>query len=660
MSIPRPISRWMLVVCAGWSFAASAFAQTPPGVQPSANSARRMRVIENSAPVEGPLTYTVVGAVLRSGVYASNERSIPLGRLIEFAGGLNPQASSTLRIVRNRDVRFQIQYTPNGPGSNDMLLPGDIVVVPIHPSAVINNDAPDAIMPVACLGLLNRPVVLPLNPAINTVEELARRLGQYPELVRTAQVISPARATQPVQLSSGSVIVFDSRIVDKLPLEQPGFLPELIDLDQSRTSAFPGIMPADVDLPPAVPGAQVVQQVSGDLIAPPSLEFTSAVPMALPYAPSDNLPVRDSATPATVLDFPVSQASGQIPPMPADLAHAIQLFAPSQSDEKPSVIQTRSAEVTVETIDIEPTPASSASAEATPPREISPRSTAEVTGPLTSRSILKASSEAGQSNPIRQATRSNTLIRYVLYCGAAISIVIGLGLLLSVAIGPLEFVRPAETPTRAVDSTPAPQAVAQPEQTRPTVRQGVEGLLKREIPVVEEEVRVPSDWPLHGKVVGHRRIILNSAHVEMNGPHFAKRSRNSDREKISIGAGKASERHLRNSLREICKPSFTSMNDESVLENSDESSINETPVTPASGAKPPTIEIPTFPVERTSAPAREIETVSAPHLHSESPSRPADIMEFDIVQPPNPAPVQTAAMSPLERALRTLASEKRG
>lgn len=658
-------------------------------MRPAMSSQGRMRVMETVVPVETTATYTVVGAVMQSGAYTTTERSLPIGRLIDAAGGLIPQASPTLRIIRNREVRFQIQYSPTGPGANDLLLPGDLVVVPVRMGEQISEPRVDTTVPVACLGLLDRPVVLPLNPSITTVQDLARRLGQSPEAARTAYVIDPVRGGNPAQLTVGSVVVFDSRRIDRLPFQQTGFLRAAFDLHQQRTSAFPGVMPADAHLPPAVPPAQVVQQASGDMILPPHSQTAAEPSLTLPapqfpeamseskrFATSQgpvlsNEPVREFAQ-------PVKNPEVASPPvLPPDLAQAIELFAPRREASSVPPLSRSSMGSTVETPEASVHEDQSAVVTASA-RITSTASLPAASPPATLIHPTPAGKPVSSLKPAAGSPRLRTghIMGYLAVCGATISILIGLSLLFSVVFGPVSSICSQPVTSSATCLSDAASAVSVVEPSRPCTEIAsamsiprcekssetrVKELLQRTLPVVEEEIQVPSQWPLHGKVVGDRRLILNAAHPEITGPHFTKRQKSPEREKVSTVTTKAAERHLRNSLREICRPVGDPVDRESLLGDSIESVMNGSSRNRVDDREQ---RNPSEPLDSGATPAFVAQAMepacSSPAMGSESDLPASMVSEFDIVQPLPPPPAQTSAMSPLERALRTLAAEKRG
>jgi len=754
MSPRRHVQHLFLSLLLLFSMGHWAHAQRQASPQRSTGSVpSRMRVIENPPRTEVPavpssFAYSVVGAVDRPGVYTTTQHSLSIRQLVESAGGLTAQAQATLRVVRNYDVRFQVQYVPNGPGANEMLLPGDILVVPLQSPADTANTLPDAIIPVACLGLLDRPVVLPLDLSITTVQELTRRLGQHPQLAQTAHVIEPVRGASPMELASGSVIIFEPRLVDRLPLtSQPGFLPAPINLDGIRTSASPEpVLPTQEHQLPGAPPAQYVQHASADmlgsmtnLIVPPQLQQSSqqmqqqvTSPAALPSLevptataqnaaaeiPADNAAHVSADMTAVTNGETTLQMAGNSPhagtiPLPTDLAQALELFAPTSQADQPSQqhplphraqlqVSDSSQSVTsqpstsLQKTGVESVPSTTITAlaemesqAATPVTQTggqSPNLIAKIPSariealraaasgqpPSSSEKAQLDSKESTKPIPTLHRMRKNGILGYFLFCGAALSILVGCSLMISIIFAShsssstTQIAPPAPLNSEPSDASPA---TAEPVGTPMSAGETqIKELLNRELPMVEVPVEIPTSWPLHGKVVGHRRCLLNAAHEEIPGPHFGKRQNLPEDDLDLVTSAQTAERQLRKSLREICRADHEVSAEKSGLAEFDHS------VKTGIQSDEPASREPAFlkPVPREAGgdPERD-RTVNSPlnsPTHSNVTSarneagRSASTIgntDFDIVQPPPHAPAQTSTMSPLERALRTLATEKR-
>ncbi len=672
-----------------------------------------MKVVERQNSPETTPTYTIVGAVVQSGVYSTGKQPFTVGKLIDAAGGLRPDAQPTLRVIRRGDVRFQIALPSNPSAAEDELMSGDIVVVasrtPERDAAGTTN-----VVPVACVGLVDRPVVLPLDPSITTVQELTRRLGQPAQVGQSARLITPNRHATPSHLIPGSVVFFDPQRIDRVPLQTPGFLPDLINLDEVRTSAFPGILPADAELPPDVPAAEIVQQASGDMITPPQLEFVAGTN-----------PVQQSGRTVTPLEHqslsvPPLQTSAELPQtaspassqIPAELSQALELFSMDSAGPAPKVVQTLEApapaaqesrlvqtvnaaqasdshtevislssdqSISLDQTGAQTSPGSSSVATATTPSNRTPTisgpagnlanktAVSETTVGVTAAATAKTSSETTDSTAEGSSSQWGTFGHWVM-TGAAISALAGIVLILSLVLfGPSGDTSSSPVPgllnpPESIPSAAATETVSAP--TKTTANTPLEELLNRSIPIVEEGVAIPESRPLHGKVVGHRKFIVNAAHAGPTGPHFGTLEKIPGRSKEDRNRRIVSEEHLRKSLRELIQPvseqnasgnaaeSLLGDHPDLVIKAESDRQASEDRTGHVSGSESSVVH--PQPQQRASAEP----PVSNPERGN---GAPLAIMneELDIVLPPSPLQ-QTSPKSPLERALRTLASEKRG
>lgn len=477
-------------------------------------------------------------------------------------------------------------------------------------------------------------------------------------------------------------------------------------------------------MPPDVPPSSSVQPVSADLLIPeilpqnpvrqnPQGESSPATAFTVP-------PMQFSASvPAATKEpaSPPSMAADTTPhlPLPPDLAQAVELFAPQSAVEGPAPKNSPSAPSEAVTASSPVTTVQTAEAqqpveESTPPTAAVTQTGGLVTSlpPLPQKpapEILQAdapakslSKRAGKSLSAKTAAPRHAwlkVLEYLMYGGGALSVLVGSSLLISVARNvhrvaasmssslpaapaPLDqspTAAPVEAEKSTVASPVSAAAVEQPAlesasasapiQAEIPVIQPIQVLLNRSIPLVEEPIQIPSSWPLHGKVIGHRRCLLNAPHEEISGPHFKQRQKSPEREKIPMGVSTAAERLLRNNLREIFRPGLQAEANEFPLEPADDSGMNEytSPVSPepqlpltdggALFGATASVPLPTVTPERTSSSAQAVDTSAAfPEVAA------ANSDEFDIVQPSPSEPI--SAMSPLERALRILAVEKHG
>lgn len=692
--------------------------------RPGAGSSSRMKVMERQTPPEATPTYAIVGAVVQSGVYATKEQPFTIGRLIDAAGGLLPDAQTTLRVIRHGDVRFQIPLPAEPSSASDPLMAGDIVVVAPRQSARETAAGAERIVPVVCVGLSDRPVVLPLDSSITTVQELTRRLGQSPHVGQTARLITPSRNAGSAQLMagslmSGSVVFFDPELIDRVPLQNPGFLPGLIDLDEMRTSAYPGVLPSDTPEPPDVPAAEIIQQASGDMVTPPHLEFVTGM---APANSTEHFAAQQQQRPLSV---PPLQSNRELPQavsaatpertapsslIPPDLSQALELFTMESAGSETAETKTLEAPAPALQVHAPPQMASVTQTAgmqndslrdslregppaASPPAthnldgDSSARSVGTATerpsdaGPAIAASVTQiAGDTAGQTtapnrvfNDVDSSSKSSRMtfgfFGALFVTGAAISVLGGIVLILSLVLfgssgdscpspvpGLLDPPEPQATPPEQLSSAATQQRTNIP-------RTHLQELLNRSVPIVEEGVAIPEAWPLHGKVVGHRKFIVNAAHAGPTGPHFGNTGKIADRTPGSRRSQKVSEERLRKSLRELIEPSSETEPEESAAKSllgDQPNSVNRTESDRQSSRARSEEVLPLEPPSNSSAPQRAPVEPPVRKTQKINGTPLADIPEeLDIVQPPSP-PQQTSPKSPLERALRALASEKRG
>lgn len=629
-----------------WLCAAPACAQRFAGGQLQAGDSSHQRPVMSLAAEPGPLqSYAIVGAVRQSAVYVSAQAPLPVWRLVEAAGGLEPDAGPTLRIVRNGSSRFQINFDPNHPRQDDLLLPGDIVVVAVRPGAVPAPADPRTTIPVACIGLTDRPVVLPLDPTIVTVNELLRRLMQPAEMARTVRVIDPPLKSQTQELVPGSVVFFDSRGVDRQPLEQAGALPAPVNLDQpaapatmsqlptrEETSALPLLLPSDppseglisastwIKLPAAAPREPQPLPVStpGEPANSLVAERMHAAPQgeAIPEFDAPFLPADTTAQGESGLN--TAPVTGPAPPPPLELEipqrGSQQTAVIPQAAPAAAVLQQQPSPVTIDEDQAGSLPRAESSSAGT-------ASQADFGEELASAPIASSNPAPGNLLP--------------LLGGAAVLLIAGATL-------SLVWSRWLHAPRGA-------RIVSPTQSSRPVVSHAIPhspvgDLIHGAVPIVEEPVIPAPLWPLHGVVVGHKRIILNSAHDKLEGPHFIKRDHQRTRPTVAARSAAMNERQLRRSLREALSSTVRTVSSDRAESTPPEQRLSRD-VDTMSRASPRASD-PPAPGHR---PGRD-EPIKA----SASVER-----QIEMVRPQPSPPQPSASIGPLERALRILASEKR-
>jgi|GEM_PF-3098025 len=734
---PLKLIIWTGIFCCALAVP-SAWAQNGRIITSSSQppAAARRGLIESRPQNTGPFAYAIVGEVKQSAVYSSHESWLPIDQLISAAGGLTPDASPVVRVVRNGELRFQMHVVPDQPDPSNRVLPNDVIIVSARQATAGNA----GIVPIACLGLTKTPVVLPLDPSIQSIAELTRCLAQPAVVAQSAALIGPGSSAR--QLTAGCVVVFDPRLVDPEPLRLPDMIPPALDMEQARTSAAPGLVAGTLHTPtpappvslqnrllaqgsssPARPGLQVpdlsISQLNFDAAATGSgsamLQVQAEQVQDL-FTPEDILPpvspqpydmarpaaIAIAAPPATPLSAPPPIPMPTSAAQPPEAAMATTTTTP-QRELEPVLVRPLSTNVIVEPV---PEPASSLSSSGFHPTTASgsgtgsetsratalPVRTAESVLPQDYRNSRQEKASPAERRPLSAVTAQNSDMASLsplpaeqsgsLAWEQPLSILFGAGLMLGGIMamtwiwagwqnhlarvrseaGAAEqahtdragqpaaassadaalasratsgAVPPGAVPFGTVSPGTIVSATVPPglqHSIPPVTPNPIQQLIHRTVPVVEEQIQVPNEWPLHGLVIGHRRHILHSAHETIAGPHFSRRDTQTAREKVPVQAHSLDERTLRSRLRAA--------------------------MSPASDSQELPAQTPSVPDDAVFRPASKERTVAAARVAASSGSdREAD-HELDIVQPQDPAPA--VAMSPLERALRTLASEKFG
>lgn len=171
----------------------------------------------------------VMGAVEQSGVFEVPEPIPPLGKLLQQAGGLAAGATGNIHVIRRGRMTLQTHVTT---GMNVPLRPGDVVIAG-GAGGRHRRDA-SALIEVAIVGLVERPVVVRLRPEHARVEAIASLLGQDSRAAARVRVIG----SRGRRLSNGSIVAFDPATVrrDRIPSLPP---PTKFRSDPSRKSSAP-------------------------------------------------------------------------------------------------------------------------------------------------------------------------------------------------------------------------------------------------------------------------------------------------------------------------------------------------------------------------------------------------------------------------------------
>ncbi|ADG69565.1 hypothetical protein Plim_3753 [Planctopirus limnophila DSM 3776] len=187
------------------------------------------RIINFQTTVREEMFVAVVGEVSQPGVYRlpagadSQNRVATIEQLVAQAGGLNPTASPSLRVIRKSRPDQRVYYHPAGATS---LEAGDVIIAENLPDYA----PPDAArieqngVQLVLLGVLPRPIVVRVKTQQASVSSICAMLGQPPELSRNVKVLSPARIEHVDQtIPQTALLIFAPGSIN--PAQLPEFPP---------------------------------------------------------------------------------------------------------------------------------------------------------------------------------------------------------------------------------------------------------------------------------------------------------------------------------------------------------------------------------------------------------------------------------------------------
>lgn len=471
---------------------------------------------------------SIVGAVRYPGTYAARQQSVLLRSLIEHAGGLTDHAAGTVRILQNGRQQ-QVAYSADAP---PVIVPPESVVVidSSRPGAHVSADDVAEYADIACIHLLERPVVLWLKPADATIAHLLQLLGQPAAAAEFVQVIPPpsGRGMPQGRLASGTVLVFNPAQLDQVALEgvlQRWPLQDLISIEETGASANRGSEVSDIlrFLQNGMVPASVEPVVEPSLephaasTAAPSLNFpvtAVSAETAFPAAPPTNIDVRDSAP----LPAPPRRQQAGGSTATADAVAATNtpatLISPPTTDTADDMDDRRSVQ-----------PASALQVQTFPEAGPSPRALlneaahAEVAATSPPFTADETSLPAGGSLTKLRSTQSIDPDEQAqgnwLLGGLALGVLAGLGSMLSWS----QFVRRKRRTQRTSDRIDAySHAIA---EARPSSPQSMlDSLINNTATVMEEPAVFQGASSFHGRTVGFRYLLRHGPH-QLQGPHFA-------------------------------------------------------------------------------------------------------------------------------------------
>lgn len=287
---------WLSACVMGGAYESASAQGLPPKVVQWQGNASNQTVLQG---------YGILGEVAQPGVFSSSDE-VTLQRLIRAAGGLQPQASSSVRIIRAERGGQTLFYNPNG---SDRLYPGDFVVVDRRLGPLPGGDAasPQAsVIWIGLAGVSRFPVVVPIEPRDAQLGIIMEALGQSPELARSSRVMLPPGSVIPTSsnnafLPSGTVIAIPSNLVvwGALP---PGGFPEATPL---------------ADVVPVPPAPSLVQIPQLPMTVPGSGVSGDPITQGLPTSRNTPFDQELNATPLPFSSIPVTETPANPTSLPA-------------------------------------------------------------------------------------------------------------------------------------------------------------------------------------------------------------------------------------------------------------------------------------------------------------------------------------------------------
>lgn len=644
---------------------ASAQLRTPSNTSASSQSAAivrsrpRMKVIE-VAPTRKQLKnfYTVVGAVKRSGVFFSPQKSIELKKLLDVAGGLKGADKSSIRIVRNGQSGLQLYYIAEQQYSHEIQAGDIVVVVPAADQALMTSvDGP--YIPVACVGLSDRPIVIPLAADIHSVSRLLSELGQSLELRSSLRTLDPLGDSQSGRLIPGTILFFDVSKVDYAALATTSELPSALPLEMQIKSEGEGPEIERNEQQPQLGELPLIRNSASTLAndrrsmkelllsqglgssvqgsqprtadEPPQLLMNPQESVITVEDPNRVANHSESSASLTTPGFLLEGSTEGVPPVEA--MPSIDLLP------EEDIVNHDKAQVSVEE-------EATSVAEMAPPPPLTSRTLrafAEDSPKLKSRQVPSQGKEIDQSPSefvglaVKNAESNSSLQS----TSQLLFIVFGLGGI-AVTCLTLSILWSRKERHKLRSENEMEVAVSTAENARRSqyieeMDSDLQQVLSSEIPIIEEAVLLPTEISLHGRPVGQRRIIFHGKAEELKGHHFRARRKQASESTVAqqtvVHGPRESKRVARVYAGQPDSKQSSITNGKSIVEDV---------------VQPPNI----CELQEIVSPAASSE---APSIHSSNAQR-CEEQTFDVVVPIDH---DIEGSGPLERALRVLAQERK-
>jgi hypothetical protein len=400
-----------------------------------------------------------------------------------------------------------------------------VIIDSAQAGAHVSTEDATAYTDIACVHLLDRPVVLWLNPHDATLTQLLTLLGQPAGAEEFVQVVQPpaGRGTPDGLLTSGSVVVFDPTRLDRTALNrvlQRWPLQDLITIDETVASGSRDTAVADV--------LRFLQDGMGPAAVEP-VPNALAVPAV---APNAGLTVETSAPSS----FNMAGAEIEIAETAradAPNEHQLPLLAPPRRAQRLNdpTSEDRAADAVVH--DITALPAGVSDPTGEPPR-VEPASAMQLRtfpesgSPLTLTEPQAARLEPATVNPaggwreqpVRDTiTERDTAVDFsgngTMFGGLALGLLGGWGAMLAWS----RIIRRRTREEHAAERIEA-SASAIGEQRITSPQSALDALIHNTTPILEEPAVPQGSLNFHGRSVGYRYLVRHGAHP-LQGPHFA-------------------------------------------------------------------------------------------------------------------------------------------
>lgn len=489
----------------------------------------------DAKPLEEEGFISIVGAVRASDVFTTKKPRISLNELLKAAGGFSEGASTTFRVFRNGNIRYQARYDAQ---QSVLLETGDVVVVVPMPTYQLKQDD---LVSVICLGLDERPVCLPLEQDITSLDILAEKLKQSKDVAATAQVFDPYGRSRQRFLVPGAIVVFDPTLVDQQQL--------------LLTQRFPPVRP----LAPSESPKPKAQEVSLDglrswpVTVQPSRTIQSTPLTASPQQAQTSINPANASSPSqpqpTAIDIPSplfsSETSVSVEPTPAPALRAHSQNVPAPQLPPPAIHRAEPASWETD-----------GQLAANPTTDLISEPQPTLAQPIATAKVDSASAESAPAPPVSKPTKQTA--EPTSRSWGYVALTLG-GLAVLCLIGSVMW---SQLDRESVADFRVPR-----KEPAESLEDDQSNELDPSAAIIEEQILIPHQTALHGIAIGHRRIMVHERHTELAGPHFGERAKRKRQREVVH----ALERQVEREAQPETKSS------EPVAESAPKASVNPSP-----------------------------------------------------------------------------------